>query len=56
MKIIKFGDKVRQVTCPECGCIFEYDNHDEILKIDGYRIIECPDCLFEINIDKKTDK
>lgn len=28
MKIIKEGNVNRQVTCPICGCIYEFDRHD----------------------------
>ena len=55
-KIIKHGDKRKYTyitTCPQCGCVFEYDNHD-ILPTFPYHsnpkqikydpTIQCPDC------------
>ena len=42
VKILKHGNKDLkfQLTCPFCGCEFEYEKED----LDSDRFIKCPDC------------
>ena len=63
-KVIKHGKlKEIEITCPNCGCIFTYENEDIIQKENpsltsatSYRqtIVYCPDCGAEIQVYNST--
>ena len=43
INIIKHGDKKFRVTCPICGCVFEYE-YEDIVNTIFHPTVECPDC------------
>lgn len=54
MRIIKEGklpSKEKEMTCPECGCVFMYERSDiHSDQRDGDFVI-CPTCKTHININ-----
>ena len=45
IKVIKHGETKFKVTCPICGCEFEYEYEDLVdCYIPGFKQIKCPDC------------
>ena len=56
INVIRHGDK-RKIVCPECNCIFTYQEEDvETRRVEIQftykRIINCPDCSFEIEVSE----
>lgn len=52
INIIRHGNKIYKVTCPTCGCIFEFTDEDiDIAETSNgdYVQIRCPDCNRAIN-------
>ena len=56
-KIIKHGNTHFKITCPYCGCEFEYDAEDLETRSNwitsttldnSYKVVRCPDCGIEI--------
>ncbi len=58
IKVIKHGNKGR-VTCPECDCVFTYEESDTET-IDEWlaytRIVHCPDCGEKIVLSTEDTK
>lgn len=53
VKIIEKGTKETPVyrrTCPECGCVFEYNYSDTIRSgwSGGYQEVKCPQCGYPV--------
>lgn len=52
MKVIKHGDTksiapeivTKRVTCPNCGCEFEYDSDDVLHDMHNNAHVNCPEC------------
>ena len=57
MKVIKKGDTVKEVTCEECGCIFQYCKNDiqyqdeyhyakgeSTRRLNKIEYVNCPEC------------
>ena len=45
IKVIKHGEKTFKITCPVCGCEFEYEYEDLTDSyLPGLKQIKCPDC------------
>ena len=52
MKVIKHGDTksttpeivTKRITCPICGCEFEYDSDDVLHDIHNNAHVNCPEC------------
>jgi len=44
IKIIKHGETKFKITCPVCGCEFEYEFEDLVTKYDFIKQVKCPDC------------
>lgn len=52
IKVIKHGTKVFRVTCPICGCEFEYELSDLTEEVDKesltygakVKVVKCPEC------------
>ena len=45
IKIIKHGETKFKITCPVCGCEFEYEFEDLVeCYLPGFKQIKCPDC------------
>ena len=69
MKVIKKGNTVKEFTCTECGCIFQYSKNDIVSKtrpaigipeypfdVAYYDCIYCPECNEKhILSDTETD-
>ena len=54
IKIIKHGETHFKITCPICGCEFEYDKEDT-QHVPGQKpYVKCPDC--ESYIEHKQTK
>ena len=55
INVIRHGDK-RRMICPECNCIFTYQDEDVETRredlITCTRIVCCPDCSFGIEVAK----
>lgn len=53
INVIRHGDK-RRMVCPECNCIFTYQEEDIERTCKGLNEYEprvsCPDCGFEIEV------
>ena len=54
--VIRHGDR-RRMICPECNCIFTYQEEDvETRRVEVQftykRIINCPDCSFGIEVSE----
>ena len=44
IKVIRHGTKIFRITCPVCGCEFEYE-YEDLQTIYGIaKQIKCPDC------------
>lgn len=45
IKVIKHGETKFKITCPVCGCEFEYEFEDLVeCYLPGFKQITCPDC------------
>jgi len=45
IKVIKHGEKTFKITCPVCGCEFEYEYEDLTPDyLPGLKRVKCPDC------------
>lgn len=45
IKVIKHGETKFKITCPVCGCEFEYEYEDLVDSyLPGLKQIKCPDC------------
>lgn len=44
IKVIKHGKTKFKITCPVCGCEFEYEFEDLVTKYDFIKQVKCPDC------------
>ena len=56
-KIKKETKRIYLNTCPECGCVFECDETDFIVRyksIDVYAELSCPTCDRVIVVDRNT--
>lgn len=55
IKVIRHGDR-RRIVCPECNCIFLYEDCDVERTCTGPNEYEarvsCPDCGKEINTER----
>jgi RNase P subunit RPR2 len=52
IKVLEHG--VRKVTCPNCKAKLQYEQEDVIMekRPNGKKWIMCPDCGYEITINK----
>lgn len=44
INIIRHGVKKFRITCPVCGCEFEYEYDDIVKTYDIVKQVKCPDC------------
>ena len=44
IKVIKHGETKFKITCPVCGCEFEYEFEDLVTQYGIVKQIKCPDC------------
>lgn len=56
INVIRHGDR-RRIVCPECNCIFTYQEEDvETRLVEVHcmykRIINCPDCSLGIEVSE----
>ena len=49
IKVIRHGVKTFRVTCPVCGCEFEYEYEDLVNQYGMIKQVKCPDCGEWIN-------
>jgi len=44
IKVIKHGETKFKITCPVCGCEFEYEFEDLATQYGIIKQVKCPDC------------
>lgn len=60
MKVLRHGDTIKKVECPECHCVFIYSTQNDIRYIvttndDGKlmteKYVECPECACRVEVE-----
>ena len=49
----KYTEKIRFCTCPDCGCVFEFNEITDTVNLfgrDDAAFITCPECRKNINL------
>ena len=56
IKVLEHG--IRKITCPNCKAKLQYEQEDVNIekRPGGKQYIYCPDCDFEIVLNKTTNK
>ncbi len=46
----------KRCECENCGAELEYDREDEYVGIYGINFVKCPNCGYEVNVTKDTER